>query len=62
MSGEVFQKAKNIVDIFCDGDVSVYFYSSADAKYSSYSVKLMLTPFVKRELERLLGDDNVITK
>ena len=35
MSGEVFKKAKNMVDIFNEGTIKVIFYDSSTAKYSA---------------------------
>ncbi len=62
LEDEAYFKAKNLVDIFCEGTVSVIFYSQKDAKYAPYGVKLRLTPFVKKRLEDVLGGENVVTK
>ena len=62
MTGEKFQKAKNLVDIFSGGQLEVLFYSDADKKYSRYSEKLAFTPFIINEFKTLLGAENVILK
>jgi len=62
MTGELFLKAKNLVDIFAGVELEVLFYSAEDKKYSRYSERLAYTPFIIGELKRLLGDDNVILK
>ncbi|MBQ9162710.1 MAG: DNA polymerase III subunit alpha [Clostridia bacterium] len=62
MKGELFLKAKNLVDIFAGGEIEVLFYSAEDKKYSRYSEKLANTPFIIGEFKRLLGEDNVILK
>lgn len=62
MTGEKFQKAKNLVDIFSGGQLEVLFYSEADKKYSRYSEKLACTPFILNEFKALLGAENVILK
>lgn len=58
----VYLKAKNLVDIFDEGTVSVVFYNQKTAAYTPYHVKLRLTPFVRQRLEDILGADNVVTR
>ncbi len=62
LEAEAYLKAKNLVDIFCEGTVSVIFYSQRDAKYAPYAVKLRLTEFVRKRLENVLGEENVVVK
>ncbi len=62
LEGEVYQKAKNLVDIFNEGTVSVTFFSEREGKYAPYAVRLRLTPFVQTRLEALLGKENVVVK
>ena len=62
LEDEAYLKAKNLVDIFCDGTVSVIFYSRKDAQYAPYGVKLRLTPFVRQRLEDVLGTENIVIK
>ena len=60
MTGIAYQKAKNLVDIFCDGQVQVVFYDMSVGKYAAYSVKSTVTPLILQEWERILGKDNVV--
>jgi hypothetical protein len=50
------------VDIFCEGTVSVTFFSEREGKYAPYAVRLRLTPFVQSRFEALLGKENVVVK
>ena len=61
MEGELFRKARNLVDIF-EGNVPVIFYDASDKKYHAYSVFADADAFVVGELKKLLGDGNVIGK
>ena len=60
MTGVPFQKAKNLVDIFCDGQVQVVFYDLSAKKYIAYGVKATVTPLVLDELGQILGGENVV--
>ena len=62
MSGEVFKKAKNMVDIFNEGTVTVIFYDSSTAKYSEYSERMFYSEYAIRELKGIIGEDNVVIK
>ena len=62
MSGKVFQYAKNLVDIFNEGTVSVIFYDSSRGKYAEYNQRLAYSEFVFEKLTELLGKDNCIKK
>ena len=62
MSGEVFKKAKNMVDIFNEGTVAVIFYDSGTAKYSEYSERMYYSEYAVRELKGIIGEDNVVLK
>ena len=62
MSGEVFKKAKNMVDIFNEGTVTVIFYDSTTAKYSEYRERLFYSEYAVNELKKIIGDDNVVVK
>ena len=59
--GSLYQKAKNLIDIF-DGRTQVIFYDRSTASYQPYPVGAELTPFVLQELTNLLGADNVVPK
>ena len=62
MSGEVFKKAKNMVDIFNEGTITVIFYDSSTAKYSEYSERMFYSEYAIKELKGIIGEDNVVTK
>ena len=62
MSGEVFKKAKNMVDIFNEGTVKVIFYDSSTAKYSEYSERMFYSEYAIKELKGIIGEDNVVLK
>ena len=62
MSGEVFQKAKNMVDIFNEGTITVIFYDSSTAKYSEYSERMFYSEYAIKELKGIIGEDNVVLK
>ena len=62
MSGEVFKKAKNMVDIFNEGTITVIFYDSSTSKYSEYSERMFYSEYAIRELKKIIGDDNVVIK
>ncbi len=58
-----FKKAMNLLEIFCDGGCEVIFYDRSSSKYIKVnSPRLMATPFVISELEKLLGKENVAAK
>jgi DNA polymerase III alpha subunit len=60
MEGLSFQKAKNIIDIFCDGRVQVIFYDLSTQKYTAYTVRATVSPLVLEELSAILGRENVV--
>lgn len=57
-----FLHAKNLVDIFNEGSVSVIFYDSSTKKYAEYSQKLSYSEYVFAQLCELLGEENCIKK
>ena len=60
MSGDIFAKAKNMVDIFNEGTIKVIFYDSETAKYSEYSERMFCSDYAIKELKRIIGDENVV--
>ena len=62
MSGEVFKKAKNLVDIFNEGTICVVFYDSSTSKYMEYSERMFYSEYAIKELKKLIGDENVVIK
>ena len=62
MSGEAFKKAKNMVDIFNEGTIRIIFYDQSTAKYSEYSERMFYSEVAIKELQKILGDDNVVVK
>ena len=61
LSGDRYQKAKNLVEIF-EGPVRVIFYDTASASYVPFEQGIDASPFVVGELIGLLGRDNVVPK
>ena len=61
MSGELYNKARNLVDIF-DGNIQVIFFDRTTSEYKSYDVGVALSDFVLKELKNILGDDNVVLR
>ena len=53
-----YLKAKNIVDIF-EGDISVIFYNEKEKKYLNYDRRITLSRYILKELQDILGADNV---
>ena len=62
MECEKFKYAKNLVDIFNEGSLSVIFYDSSTKKYSEYSEKMFYSEYAISELKKLLGEENCILK
>ena len=61
MSGAIYNKAKNTVDIF-DGNVQVVFYDRTTSEYKVYRSGVALTEFVVKELIKILGNENVVMR
>ena len=53
-----YLKAKNIVDIF-DGSVAVIFFDGSERKYINYERGFALSPYLLKELQDILGAENV---
>ncbi len=62
MQGEVYKKAKNMVDIFNEGTVKVIFYDSSTAKYAEYSERMFYSEYAIGELKKIIGEDNIVVK
>ena len=62
MSGEIFHRAKNLVDIFNEGTVRVIFYDSSSQKYSEYSERLNYSEYVCDQLNKIAGAENIVLK
>ncbi len=62
MECEKFKYAKNLVDIFNEGSLTVIFYDSSTKKYSEYSEKMFYSEYAISELKKLLGEENCIVK
>ena len=62
MSGEIFLKAKNLIDIFSEGTIRVIFYDSSAQKYSEYSEKLSHSNYVSDQLCKIVGKGNIVLK
>ena len=59
---ETYQKAENLVMIFCDGATETVFYDQSSQKYVKHPAKISLTPTVKDRLVKILGEENVVVK
>jgi len=62
MECEKFKYAKNLVDIFNEGSLTVIFYDSSTKKYSEYSEKMFYSEYAISELKKVLGEENCILK
>ncbi|MBQ4112702.1 MAG: DNA polymerase III subunit alpha [Clostridia bacterium] len=60
--GELYRKALNLAEIFCDGTTAVIFYDMSDGKYYASNLHMKATPFVLTRLEGILGKENVVAK
>ena len=58
---ELFQKAKNLVEIF-EGTVAVIFYDSETAQYRPSGLGFDATEYTLSQLNELLGEKNVVLK
>lgn len=59
--GILYQKAKNIIDIF-EGTVPIIFYDTSLKQYIPYSHGIDATPFVIRELISILGTEHIVVR
>ena len=62
MECEKFKYAKNLVDIFNEGSLTVIFYDSSTKKYSEYNQKMYYSEYIISEFKKLLGEENCILK
>ncbi len=62
MQGELYLKAKNMVDIFGEGTIKVIFYDTSTSKYAEYSERMFYSEYAIKELKKVLGDENVVVK
>ena len=62
MECEKFKYAKNLVDIFNEGTLTVIFYDSSTKKYNEYSEKMFNSEYAISELKKVLGEENCILK
>ena len=60
--GEIYKKALNLGEIFCDGNTPVVFYDVKEGKYYATNLKMRVTPFVLTRLENVLDKENVVAK
>jgi len=62
MEGDIYRKALNLAEIFCDGGTMVIFYNMSEGKYYGTNFKMRVTSFVLTRLENALGKENVVVK
>ncbi len=58
VTGESYKKLENLLSIF-DGGVSVVVYDKATSKYLSTNIGISLSLYVLREIEKMIGEENV---
>ena len=58
--GEVYRKVCNLLDIFEDGSFPVILYDGSANRYEPFPHGVAMSDYVRRELERLLGQGNVV--
>jgi DNA polymerase-3 subunit alpha len=59
-TGEVYRKVQNLLDIFDDGSFPAVLYSMQENRYVPCSHGVAMSGYVRKELEALLGEENVV--
>jgi hypothetical protein len=59
-TGEVYRKVQNLLDIFDDGSFPAVLYSMQENRYVPCSHGVAMSSYVRKELEALLGEENVV--
>ena len=57
---EAYRKVTNLLDIFDDGAFPVILYDRSTEKYVAFSHGVAMSDYVRRELEGLIGAENVV--
>ena len=62
MECDKFRYAKNLVDIFNEGTLTVIFYDESTKKYSEYNQKMYYSEYAISEIEKVIGKENCVLK
>ena len=62
MECDKFRYAKNLVDIFNEGTLTVIFYDESKKKYSEYNQKMYYSEYAISEIEKVIGKENCVLK
>ncbi len=62
MQGEIYRKALNLTEIFCDGTTTLIFFDTSTGKYMAASHRVSASPLVIDRLRVLLGEKNVVVR
>ncbi len=62
MECDKFKYAKNLVDIFNEGTLTVIFYDESTKKYSEYNQKMFYSEYAISEIEKVIGKGNCVVK
>ena len=57
---EAYLKVSNLLEIFDDGSFPVIVYDGSTKAYTPYPHGVAMSDYVRREIERILGKDNVV--
>ena len=60
LDGEVYRKVTNLLEIFEDGSFPVILYDGSEKRYVPFPQGVAMSDYVRRELEALLGRENVV--
>jgi len=59
-TGTAYQKVCNLLEIFEDGTFPVILYNGSENKYVPYPNGVAMSDYVRREIEAILGPENVV--
>ena len=60
LTSETYRKVAKLLDAFGNGDFHVIVYDSNTKAYTPYPHGVMMNDYVRRELEQILGKENVV--
>ncbi len=60
LSSESYRKVANLLDIFDDGSFPVIVYDGSTKNYTPYPHGVAMSDYVRREIESILGKENVV--
>ncbi len=62
MKCDIFDKVKNLIDIFNEGTTRTIFYDISTGKYSEYCERLYYSEFAVSKICEIVGKENVVEK